>query len=277
MIDSALNYFRVAGLPPHTCSACGANNDVAAVFPLAAVSPLPHLCLACLVRIQEADQLPEGYPSLPNEVLTADVDALVADALLMMGLAPDEVAAQLDRVSDAITGAVPPDVLDVLKTGAFPKTGFGLGGVSGVGKTSGIAAILRLMLTNNFRTKGPISPHGWFTPSDVEWVCWPTLAQRWRLNPLASTEEMISVQRRMSSVRLLVLDDVGRESRKDPESDRVVSVLDAVITTRDRQGLPTIWTTNLTEAELVTLYGASLVRRLKRLNPYTSIANAPLI
>lgn len=94
---------------------------------------------------------------------------------------------------------------------------------------------------------------------------------------MTSAEEMQDRLRLYSQVKLLILDDIGRERSKDLESDRVTAVLDGVVSARDRAGLPTLWTSNLRDDDLAVAYGESFHRRLVRANPAVILPDtAPL-
>jgi hypothetical protein len=152
----------------------------------------------------------------------------------------------------------------------MPVLGFGLGGGVGSGKTMALAAILRGALTAFAeQTKPPTA----LPPRmrGFEWCCWPEEAIWLTANaPEASTR-----CDRLATVSLLVLDDLGRERVKGAYSDDwAVSLLDSIISRRNRECLPTLWTSNVPEADLVALYGASFVSRLTQDNPLAWVEEA---
>lgn len=285
MKDSSLPYFRADGLPDLTCSICGVSQDKMNVFPFPKGATPAAACLPCWMKYDaDREAMPyeprgprvHGTPAEPwvphvhKDVYDLDLDQWVSTQLKAIGLEPNEIGADLERVPPLLLEEMPKAILDALKVGKLPPVGCGLAGIPGGGKTQALAAILRLSLTNNFRNT--IAREGLKSVSKVSWANWPVTAAQWRLRPL---EDDISNQfENYSQCRLLVLDDLGREAKRsgsDYTEDRVTSLLDSIVTIRDRKNLPVLWTTNVGEDALIRRYGASMWRRLTRINPLITL------
>jgi hypothetical protein len=268
--SSLVPFYRNPATPLVKCKVCGISGDDRPVPP---TSTFPAMCTPCrirhdLARMAEADPMNptpqvDCVPFLDSSILDLDVDTWVTTQLAAIGLAKEEIAAKLNLITPEILTSIPSACLGRIKVGGVPSTGFGLAGLAGAGKTMAVAGLTRLLLTNNLRATAPLK--GLRSVTQVKWVSWPTTVTRWRLDALDDT---IALQvDRLASVKLLILDDLGREPRKDYAEDRVAGILDLIIAERDRADLPIVWTSNLGEAELIERYGSSAFRRLTRINP----------
>jgi DNA replication protein DnaC len=100
----------------------------------------------------------------------------------------------------------------------------------------------------------------------VFWLNIPTTVHRWRLDGLSDAIKW-DIEK-ATAAEILVVDDLGRETRRrEHAEDAAQGHLDAILTARERENHPVLWTTNSTEPELVDRYGEGMIRRLTRLNP----------
>lgn len=185
--------------------------------------------------------------------------------LAIRGMLPRELKAEARLIPDAIKRKIPGQILKSLLAGEIIESGFGLGGNTDGGKTMAIAAILKLHVKEWAMTMLPrVGPN--LDPSWFEWVSWPDEVIWLRANAInPDTPGRIE---HLASVPMLILDDLGRERIKGSYvDDWAASQLDAIVNGRYRKQLVTVWTTNVTEADLVSLYGAALMRRLTADNP----------
>lgn len=256
-------YVRKPSAGDLTCDRCGMNNRDGYVHPGAPrgtthpfISDRP-VCGPCF-RSKAGEDGQRLHPVEPNIPRWADAQ------LAAIGLASEERESVLDKIPQAVLDAIPAQVLTSLVAGALPVEGIGLAGIAGVGKSSAIAALIRACIIQNATCLAPFMP---LVPvKKVRWMNWPLTCHQWRLNALDWTVERDIA--RASTAKLLILDDLARETRRREASEDVATGhLDAIITERDRSGLVTLWTTNATEDELFDRYGSGMVRRLLRTNP----------
>lgn len=214
-------------------------------------------CWECDRESRRAEAVAEFLSYYPNQILN-----LLRDE--GMGIQGLEAKADPSKIPAAILQAVPDGFKDGSKV-----SGFGLGGGTGIGKTQAVASLLRVALSRYAeRVIVPSIKSRWDArerfPS-VCWSSWPDEVHWLRANALGGAEDRVD---RLATARLLVLDDLGRERIKgDYSQDWGASQLDYIVNTRYRAELPTIWTTNVRQADLVRLYGAAMVRRLIEPNP----------
>ncbi|GLH72055.1 hypothetical protein GETHLI_05570 [Geothrix limicola] len=180
------------------------------------------------------------------------------------GLQRREARAERERIPGLILEAIP----GRFRAGHL-EVGFGIGGGTGIGKTQAIAALLTEGLTHwSERVIVPSIQGQWDSRKDfprVVWSSWPDEVHWLRSNAVNGAEERVE---RLAMAHLLVLDDLGRERLKGSYTeDWGASQLDHIINSRYRAELPTIWTTNVSQVDLVRLYGAATVRRLIEPNP----------
>ena len=209
--------------------------------------------------------LPDPSPSQPETPApTFAFSNWVQDLLPQIGMMRLEIEAELPLVPSAILAALPTCVIQPLSEGHLPSSGFGLGGAIGSGKTLALAALLKASLINRLRIANSPTPPP--TIRTMLWVSWPHEANWMRFN--AGNPELSSRVDRLSSVPLLVLDDLGRERIKGTYSeDWSGCLLDDVVCQRHRARLPILWTTNVPLKPLMDLYGASFVGCLTENNP----------
>ena len=217
------------------------------------------ICVPCMELWAEKNH---AYRPFENDV---DIDNLVLGWLKGLGLGADEIKAQVDLVPQEIIDAIPRLSLKSLMAGLFGKTpGFGLCSRPGLGKSQAIAALIKSGLTQFATNAAPFRK----LPAQINTIAWmnvPLTVSRWRLDGI-SPQVGLDV-RQAQQAKLLVLDDLGREVRRSSVGEDVATGhLDAIITYRDREGAPTIWTSNCEEAELNERYATPIARRLFRLN-----------
>jgi DNA replication protein DnaC len=161
-----------------------------------------------------------------------------------------------------------PQVQD-LSVGSVPSKGFGIGSDTGSGKTMAIAAIIRGFLRQYRsawadqlaeRTRASEIDEITFDPQ-VHWLDWPDTVTTIRTHAIdGKAEQILEIA---ETAPLLVLDDLGRERvRGSYVDDFAASQLDRIVSRRYRAELPILWTTNLSEIDLTSIYGAALVSRL---------------
>jgi hypothetical protein len=266
-----LPYFKNPHFPPFTCHICGKTNAERFIHP-----PTPHrlgedfvsdqaICGPCFLLGSEAakQRFLEAKAALPE---------WVDDQLALIGLAGEERKAELDKVPQLILGAIPDALLHRLMAGNLPKdNGLGLAGMAGTGKSQTMAALVKASILQNAANRIQFFP---LRPvKQVFWMNVPVTFDRWRTNFLDWKVET-NTKKAMES-KLLILDDLGRETRRrEATEDVATGRLDAILTQREREGLPTLWTTNMSYDELIDRYGTSMIRRLCRLNPMTWLDDA---
>jgi len=202
--------------------------------------------------------------------ILANLPAWTRDQMARAGLRDEELNATLELIRDPIASQLSDDKVDVFLAGKLPRSGFGLSGKSNAGNTMAIAALLSEAVMARARASATTLGKE-LTVTSINWVCWSTQCGKWRLEGgdpnLKARSRLV---RQWSTVRLLVLDDLGREGTTGGKSymdDPCTRLLDLIVSERDATNLPTLWTSNLDEKGLVLTYGAALHRRLERLNP----------
>lgn len=266
-----IRYIKSPDIPLRACSLCGVTNKeryIKVKHPKLAALGLPEdtaLCGPCF-RAQAEKAGIKLHP------IPTDFTAHTSEQLKAIGLSKVERRADLAKVPDAILCALPEGVATPILAGQIPlRNGFGLAGPGGTGKTSALAALLVACVEQNAQNLAPFKE---LEPvRSIHWMRWPASCHQWRLNGLHwSVEREIN---RAKSSRLLILDDLGRETRRrEAAEDVATGHLDMILTHRDGEDLPTLWTSNLSEDELANRYGFSMIRRLLRLNPMVQLTDA---
>lgn len=215
--------------------------------------------------------------------LQENMDAHVADALARMGLSAREQRAEWGKVPHLIRQAIPVDRLAPMIQGERPRHGWGLGSDTGTGKTMAVAAVLKGLVQRRLkwwaeempkRVEADPETARALGPMPILWLSWPDTVTFLRQHAVdGAAEDLLD---RAERVRLLVLDDLGRERIKGTYlEDWAASQLDRVVNARYREERPMVWTSNLREEQLAGIYGAALVSRLMEDNPMTWIEGLP--
>ena len=268
-------FVRSPHSPDLTCQSCGVTSDdrYIKVRPPQVVRrdpPIPGhdlpICGQCYRTWVEEHGV---YLPLGIEPEETDLGPLVIKWLKDIGLGQDEIEAQLHKIPKLTLKAIPVPSLKTMLSGDLAKVpGFGLCGLAERGKTQAIAAILAGGLRQWAENLAPFRRLPFQGPTEqmtsITWMNIPTMIGAWRRNGInPKIDEFV---RRAQATKLLIADDFGRE-RPGKEGDAATSHLDAILTARDRAGLPTLWTSNFDQAELEDRYDAPVSRRLFRLNP----------
>jgi DNA replication protein DnaC len=185
------------------------------------------------------------------------------------GFAGIEMSARLELVPSLIAEAIPLPVIEALSDGRIPSTGFGLVGFNGCGKTQAICAMVQKGIRRRYRDRDiPESI------SSVRVCHWGVESFRLRNNPVAeSTRARLE---ELATVPLLVLDDLGQERIKGAYvEDWGTTALSYVVSSRNLECLPILWTSNGDHRSLVATYGASFFTRLNQYNPMIQLPVLP--
>lgn len=192
----------------------------------------------------------------------AELSGRIGEHLFRGGIARAELWADWNQVPPQIAKAIPSEWLK------GSHEGFGLGGNTGIGKTMALVAGLKRISSLYAEEKIIPSLDGRGTEKSFfsfQWSCWPSEVHWLRSHAINGADERAD---ELATARVLVLDDLGRERIKgDFTQDYAFSHLDYIITERYRNGMPTVWTTNLKVPDLAQLYGAPTLRRLIEPNP----------
>lgn len=191
------------------------------------------------------------------------VPEAVEAMLRLIGLEPRELLAEAAKVAPGFKASLPASARDLI-SGTIPKTGFGITGSTGVGKTCAMVAILRMHIAaaiTKARSEGRET--GRTAKETYTWLEWPLCAHWLRQNAVIRPDLVQVAIANWCKAPVLVLDDLGGERRKgDYQEDYACGELDYVISARYRACLPTWYTTNLDQAGLVHFYGARMISRL---------------
>ena len=251
--------------PPNTprplCRSCNSKPSMGEPEP-----EFEGLCWGCWEDAQAI-----RYAETEAKRIETELESQVTEDLRhVCGLASRECKADWQKVPEAIKRAMPRATLLALSGGNVPATGFGLGADTGSGKTMALAAILRgfqrayrkayaVRLVEETRRHGKRADVRF--EHQAVWLSWPDSVTAIRLHAIDGiAEQMLE---RAETAPLLVLDDLGRERIKGAYvDDFAASQLDRLVNHRYREELPTLWTSNLPEIDLTSIYGAALVSRL---------------
>jgi hypothetical protein len=209
--------------------------------------------------------IPSLHPNATPETIGSQrpIPEAVDSALRTIGLEPRELMADASRIPAAFRSALPPSVHEFV-AGEIPKSGFGITGPTGAGKTCAMVAILRLHMTQALakRRAAGVRPAGG-AGNIYRWVDWPQMAHWLRGHAVAAPDRVQLDVSICCKVPALIMDDLGSERRKgDYQEDYACGELDYILSARHRACLPTWYTTNLDHAGLIRSYGARMVSRL---------------
>ena len=136
-------------------------------------------------------------------------------------------------------------------TGGTKKFGLMLCGLCGNGKTTWAKALQ--LLASGLNLKNPINNQYYVFPL-------------WNAKDLAMRSKgNYNDWRNVMRYQLMIVDDLGTEPREVMEFGNVYTPLIDLITTRYEEQLYTIFTTNLTPAQLEEKYGKRIVDRLNEM------------
>lgn len=141
------------------------------------------------------------------------------------------------------------------------RTGFGLWGETGTGKTFSfvqIAADLveRHVMMSSVPSQAKLPAEGYLV-----WVNWPEKAEHLKRMVIGAGYDLSNWVRRCKETRYLFLDDLGRERIKD-ENDYSLGLLTEILDARYRANKATWWSSNLSPDELAQLYKSRLASRI---------------
>lgn len=197
---------------------------------------------------------------------TAVLDDLTHKRLLVVGLSPLEARAEWALVAAAWRDLLVP-VYDVLGRSRLPERGIGLSGPAGCGKTFAVAAMVRGFV------KAGINRTMNTNFGDLRWCSWPWAVQEARGMSGSGQPDVNRWLTRVTTATMLILDDLGAERTKGVVGeDFAIGLLDLIMDARARHGRATLYTTNLNERELGTMYGSRVYSRLVGLNPLLRVA-----
>lgn len=194
------------------------------------------------------------------------------------GVSEREITAEGSRVDTRVIDALHktvPETLRLMAAGEIPRSGFGLGGEAGRGKTFAMVALIRRFVA----ARWPAFAHTPGAGRWLEWRRWPEFAAEMRTTATmeggyAAAEHDAG---RLSRAPALVLDDLGAERMRGDgyEGDWIATMLDLLIDRRYNAMKPTWYTTNLTVRELRERYGARMYSRLCSENRLVWIPSGP--
>jgi hypothetical protein len=215
---------------------------------------------------------PEPYAALGQAVaaaaaamaptfIAADDDA-VPDRLRKLRHVREQLPSNTLGPLEELRGRAPSKLLPIADGWVWGGPNLLVLGPTRVGKTSGVALLVRLLLERSARSTECFSPAArklWGGCASqlqladlIRWQSCRDLTSAVREYPLGQgTPETIQ---RCSHARLLVLDDVGATDDK--------GALERILNVRYERRWPTITTSGLTSRELVAAFGESLVRRM---------------
>lgn len=232
-------------------------------------------CGLCIEQKKHADKIASEASRIRDNLLV-----WLDKSLLRSGLSLRERNASIDHISVGIKHVLKNPTLQVLNMtrGETPKTGFGLLGPTGTGKTCALAAIIRSMVMNRWRNLADRDGMA-CTKQFVYWVRWPEQVNTFR-TMVGSTSDGLqqceAIARGWCSAEVLVIDDLGAERMKsDYSEDWATSILDLVIDHRYNEMLPIWYTSNLNPDELVERYGSRMFSRLIGHNPAVIAPDGP--
>lgn len=229
-------------------------------------------CEPCAGKLRIADEV---------AAVKREMDRHVDAFLRRSGLSTRELTARAIRVPAGLAAALKAGAgtsVFVMRSGEVPRTGFGISGATGSGKSFALAAILREMVETRLAAHVERVGRKALAEQFLSWVAWPEAANRFRRTAArgdGGLDEVEAEVERMSRVPVLVLDDLGAERFRGEtySDDWVASQLDALIDERYNEMRPTWYTTNLALSEFSERYGSRLTSRLVAENPF--VLNVP--
>ena len=131
------------------------------------------------------------------------------------------------------------------------ERGLGISGPTGLGKTRAAFAILTRCHFAGFETQA------------IDAIAFARAASSYHDDDRLERSAARTLLRQAHTVRVLLLDDIGKE----PATPRTAAALHELLEIRNRQRLPTIWTTERIGDELAPMFGSNyadgILRRLR--------------
>nr|WP_320132364.1 hypothetical protein [uncultured Holophaga sp.] len=148
--------------------------------------------------------------------------------------------------------------------------GFGLIGPTGTGKTWRLVQALGTHLDGIVMASE--DPANAYRPLNyAEWVNWPDAAEKIKgMVAKGYHADIVDLVESWETCGLLFLDDLGQE-RVTGENDYSLGVVRSLLDQRYRADRPVYWTSNLGPKDLVGIYGARMVSRMKEAWPWTVV------
>jgi DNA replication protein DnaC len=206
--------------------------------------------------------------------IAPNMDRWIEAWLGRAGLSEREREARAGKIPDRLMRSLE-DRTAPLLAGIVMRSGFGLRGEAGVGKTFALAGIFRRCAEQKIGAMVPTLGRKAFKPW-LTWVRWPEHVHQMRI--LASrdggVEEADALTSRLADAEALVIDDLGAERWK--QDDWVASMLDLVIDSRFNNRRGVWYTTHLTADEIMERYGQRFWSRLTGDNPMIEVGGRDL-
>ena len=201
--------------------------------------------------------------------MEAQLHTLIPDAMHRQGLKDEHLGARLQEVDPTIMAKVRPYVDQVLAHPRHPSAGFGLIGKTGRGKSHCMAAVSMSWAYRSAKAQLQTNPAlltGWCP----RWANWQrTLSHLKSLmrEPHGALQDALQA---LWTAPVLVLDDLGAEQapKNDPDTNwAITEVLFPIVDERNGVGRTTLWTSNLSEDELIDRYKVRIASRLFGMAP----------
>ena len=259
--------FGFLGWEPTRCDVCG--------FDFQRIPELGRTtCPRCVERDRAEDE--DRARERHSAALLRGLDERLLAMCRSAGMSKRELGAVTSSIPASLGRRLMQDNIGMVSmlTGMIPDHGFGLSGGVGVGKTFAIAAIMKDLVLARWRLLIPTEGQRAFR-AFLAWSRWPEEVSAMRT--IAATREsgMREASERilgLSSVAVLVIDDLGAERMRGPyDEDWCASQLDLLVDRRYNDGLPTWYTTNLAPPVFVERFGSRLYSRLCGHNPLVEV------
>lgn len=248
-----------------TCPTCGLSLDRSPYKPDHHRNPADsrpcHLCTTYPIVQSIAKERAKVVHDLPDAV---------AHYMAMAGVPKRLRTATWKETTQEIKDEIVGEHSGTFASGMVPANGWGFIGESGIGKSGANAALCALHIKNalarqithycgegiTFSSAGPL------------WVDWKGAFAH--IQSHAFDQETYAFINRMKRAKVLVLDDLGQERFPKDFKERTSFGHDAlfqVISHRNGQQAPILWTSNLKAQVLLDLYEAPVFTRLIEENP----------
>lgn len=255
-----------------------------------APTPLPFICPTCGLALRRSPYQPDRHRSPANNgpcylcttfplvqslaenraKIVHDLPDAVAHYMAMAGVPKRLRTATLEDTTPEIKDEIHDEHPGTFASGLVPSNGWGFIGEPGIGKSGANAALCARHIKNALaRQITQYCGEGiTFSSSGLLWVEWSGSFAH--LQSHAIDPETPLFIDRMKRAKVLVLDDLGRERFPKDYKERTSFGHDAlfqVISHRNGQRAPILWTSNFKAVVLLDLYGAPVFTRLTEENP----------